>query len=103
MLYFSLFDKKVGEFGSPIASLHQADMIRDLQRAISTPTSKLSLFPSDFDLYLVAEWNSQLGVFENTEHPKMILNLVTIADLVASQNLQTKAERTARGSEVDNG
>lgn len=63
MKYFGMFDKKSGEFREQIIharNVHEA--IRALQMHLQEGKGEIALYPADFQLYLIGEFDTKLGI-----------------------------------------
>ena len=64
--YYAIRDKQVEAFLSPFSARTDGEAIRMFSNAIQDKNTEFSRHPGDFDLYLVADWNDQIGSFTPT-------------------------------------
>lgn len=63
MLYFAVFDKKVGAFMQPFCLASQGAAIRSFQDEVNKEGSDLGRHPEDFQLFQVGEYDEMKGSF----------------------------------------
>lgn len=72
-LVFSVRDSKVG-FMPPVVDQSEASAIRNFKYAMSNHDSLMGFAPKDFDLYLVAYFDSDSGRFSRVDPIKLVAN-----------------------------
>lgn len=78
----SIFDKKVQVFGNPVIAMNEADAVRMARTVVSSDDSQISLYPEDFTLYHVGNFNDATGVLEPI-NPIILTELVSLVKLYA--------------------
>ena len=73
MLMFSVFDEKVGAFLPPMFMRSRGEAIRSFSAAVGSKDHQFSMFPSDFVLYFLGEFNDQNGSFITVPTPERLL------------------------------
>lgn len=73
MVIVSIFDSKVEAFLAPIAVPNVAVAIRQFQHAINSAGTDFNLFPADYTLFHVGEWDEKNGVPTALSAPKSIV------------------------------
>jgi len=58
---YCVFDSKVAAYGTPFTTKNEPLAIRSFERACTDPASDLSLFPDDFHLYKIGEFDDDTG------------------------------------------
>jgi len=87
-LIMALMDKKVGRYEKPFPVSHVTEATRALQQALKQGTTNVALYPEDYALYLVAEFNSVSGEVLSAT-PQHILEVVSLVNPnLAVQNAQ---------------
>lgn len=62
---YAIKDIKSGSFGTPIAEVNEAVLIRQLTKEINENTrSSLYSWPEDFQLFKIGEYNTETGSIE---------------------------------------
>lgn len=74
---FSVKDNKAHSFGKIIQLPHQADATRMLHRLTNDDNVQISMFPEDYDLFELGEYDSQTGEIITHEQPKFIVGAVS--------------------------
>lgn len=69
-------DTKAEVFMPPYLYRTKADFIRTVQVEAKNPQSMLHKFPSDYELYIVGDWDEQTGIIPSDE-----LRLGSVMDL----------------------
>lgn len=77
---YSVFDKKVGLYATPFFAAHEAQAMRSVQMAMRDPQSSLSVFPTDYSLYSVGEFDEATGYFTPSSAPLPIIEIVTLVE-----------------------
>ena len=57
----AIFDKKTGTFDKPVLTLHLGDILRDWEALLKDKNSKQGMYPSDFSLFQIGEYNEETG------------------------------------------
>lgn len=70
----SVFDVKAAAFSNPFYSVNPAVAIRDFRTACSDPASGLSANPEDYNLYQVATFDDESGLFVPTVPPLFLVS-----------------------------
>ena len=78
---YSAKDTKAGVYHTPFYTRHEAEAIRMFAGAASDNKTNIWLYPSDFELVKLGEWNDTSGQFENLDTPKFIMNGITAREL----------------------
>lgn len=89
---YSVKDIKAGVYMQPFYCRHEAEAVRSLNRAVNDPNSTLSIYPADFELHKLGEWNDFSGQFKNLETPAFIMNAVQARDLNRSGHIVNTSE-----------
>jgi len=78
MKIFSVLDNKTHSYNRPFCETNEIMASRSLQMALADKTIQLSMFPQDFDLYLIGELDEVTGVITPQEPPKFIVSAVSL-------------------------
>lgn len=79
----SLKDTATQSFGSPFVVPHINLAIREFAFSINTPTTECGKYPSDYELYSLADFDDQSGALTLYESPQL---LSRGKDLIQSKN-----------------
>jgi len=60
-LIFCVLDSKANVFGTPFTQHNEAMALRSFQRAAIDPASDVSVFPDDFALFQLGEYEDDTG------------------------------------------
>lgn len=67
MKLYTVRDSKVGAYLAPFQAENNLTAVRYIQNVAMNPEAMLSKFPSDFELFLVGEFDDQTGrIFVST-------------------------------------
>lgn len=71
---YSIYDKKACVFNKPFTHHNDAIATREFQMAVQDPKIvQLSLFPDDFDLYYLGEFDDQTGDLITKGKPQFVV------------------------------
>lgn len=76
-------DNKASTFLTPFCSTSTADAMRSLDQAVNDPkkTSQLSMYPSDFDLYLLGKFDQEKGLIIPATTPEFVVGASSFVKL----------------------
>ena len=60
---YSIFDSKAQVYNPPFFNLTHGEAERNFSQLVSDPKSTLFLYPKDFDLYYLGEYDDNTGKF----------------------------------------
>lgn len=71
-------DSAVGRFAPPAAMPSASYAIRSFAQQVNTPDANSQLYntPQDFELWQLATWNEETGLFENVNPPVCIARAI---------------------------
>lgn len=72
ILLFSIFDKKIGTFGQPIAVENVVTALRSISSAAKQGKGTMFENPHDFALYQVGAFDTEKGALYGEQPPKFI-------------------------------
>lgn len=75
---YGIKDNKVGTFGNPFFSTHEAQAIRECNEVVCDASSMLGKYPEDFDLYSMGRFDDK-GEFLDTK-PKFIVSFKSLQE-----------------------
>ena len=75
--FYSLFDKKMGEFSPPTVAVNDVVIYRSLRDGLS-PESLPGKHPEDFDLYFLGTFDPATGSLSSSGPSKFVCNLSLI-------------------------
>lgn len=81
MKVFSIHDTKAEAFMQPFYAQNVAMAGRMIDQASSDPNSALGKYPTEFQLYIVAEWDEKRGEITPTPHK----NLGFVSDFMTNR------------------
>lgn len=70
---YSVYDKKLQEFGQLAVSKNDESMRRALYDGVKGSQSMIEKYPQDFDLYRVGEFDPQQGVLTGYTSPSILV------------------------------
>lgn len=77
MKVFTLYDRKVGEYGALVVSSTDEAVVRALKDGIPV-TSTEGKYPDDFDLVCVGEFDAVTGELQGLKMPRVVYRLSAI-------------------------
>lgn len=83
---YSAKDLKAGIYHTPFQCRHEAEAIRMFTGAANDKNTTIAMYPADFELFKLGEWNDFSGQYTNLETPKFVMNGITARDLNKSIN-----------------
>lgn len=93
MKVYSLFDKKLREFGPLVLANNDAAIVRAMQDGIPNSNSMMAKHPDDFDCMCIGSFDMETGVFApEVPAPQLVTNLGVIL-LPSAQELTDGARR----------
>lgn len=78
MEVYSLFDRKLREFGALVLSRNEAAIRRSVLDGIRGTGSLVELHPEDFDLMVVGKYDVDVGVLTPVTPPRLVDNIGAI-------------------------
>lgn len=81
----SIFDNKAGIFWQPQLARSSADFVRSVQTAVKDPKSMLHQFPSDYELFILADWDETIGITKVGQDCTPLQRLGSVKDLCPLQ------------------
>jgi len=79
---FSVFDAKVGGFGSPIFCVTSGVALRSFTTAVLDPNSDFFRYSEDYTLFRIAEWDQATGQFVNLDAPEHVVSAYVLKSTV---------------------
>nr|WAE43891.1 MAG: nonstructural protein [Microviridae sp.] len=79
---FAIRDNKVSCFMRPFVESSEVMACRSLHQATKDPQIQLSLYPQDFDLFLLGEMDEVSGKIEPVFPPKFIVSACAVGNVV---------------------
>lgn len=73
---FSIRDAKAEIFNPPFYKRTHGEAERDFRSLTTDPKSNVSMYPEDYDLYFIGEYDDVKGTFQSLETPQHILKAV---------------------------
>lgn len=61
----AVYDKKVGAYDQPFTTRHVGEAVREWTNIKMMKETRYGKNPEDFDLFQIAEFDDELGTFEN--------------------------------------
>lgn len=82
MELYSVYDKKMGVYGRPMPTEHLVQVLRGLKQVVnSNEKAPLSMYPEDFDLYKVGEFDEKTGEIHRADlKPIFMQNLAELKE-----------------------
>lgn len=77
---YTIKDTKVGNFFPPSFVTHLTEYVRGLQLAVADEKSNLHLYPQDFALYHLGEFDERTGHIESINPPVEIMQIQELFD-----------------------
>lgn len=70
---FAILDSKVGAYLNPFMMRSVGEASRAFETAVNDPTTQFSKYPSDYELYEIAEWDDTVGTYEQHFEKKVCI------------------------------
>jgi len=84
---YSIYDKKVAVYGKIFPAINDADATRQLHSACQDKTIQLGMYPADFDLYAIAEFDSESGVINQKGNvTRFVVSATSLTSMEATKN-----------------
>lgn len=84
--YYSIYDKKAGEYGTLMMKINDAVAVRELKAAVNKKGNPLNEFNEDFALYKIGNLDIEHGIFEQGEQDIKPVLVVECAALLEDDN-----------------
>lgn len=84
--YYSIYDKKAGEYGTLMMKLNDAVAVRELKAAVNKKGNPLNEFNEDFALYKIGTFDIEKGIFKQKEQDIKPVLVVECAALLEEEN-----------------
>lgn len=84
MRVYSLFDRKMKEYGSLVLGTNDATMGRALKEAVLNPQSPMFKYPEDFDLMCLGDFDVENGDIEG-QTPQLVFNCKEVLNGAAGE------------------
>lgn len=75
---YSIYDEKTQVFGTPFASVYEQEAIRHLAALCLDDRQIVCLFPSDFRLYRIGQFDDITGLLTSLPVPQLVASAVDI-------------------------
>jgi len=66
LMMFSIFDRKLREYGAPLVQRNEESMCREL-RSMKGSLGMMDKYPEDFDLHVIGEYDAETGRVDVTD------------------------------------
>lgn len=73
--FFCIYDKKVARYLRPYPATSVVEVQRQLEQLVKDPQSSLCLYPGDFAVYRVGEFDDNEGVFIHMPKPEFLMEV----------------------------
>lgn len=93
MRLYSLYDRKMGEFGALVQSRSDEAVVRAL-RELFESDNQVSKYPEDFDLFYVGDIDVETGEVVAVFPPKHVVQLYAVKKMVITTKENGDAERS---------
>lgn len=80
MEMYSVYDRKLREYGAILLSANQAAMYRTIQVGVRGSNSLMEKYPGDFELHKVGEFNTEFGEITTNGRPEVVALLSDILE-----------------------
>jgi len=77
-LCFSIFDKKTAGYERPFFAKHVAEVTRQIDQMIQKGEAGFALYPEDFALYMIGEFDKHSGEMLSSPNPVHIIELAAL-------------------------
>jgi len=74
MKMYSIYDKKMGSYMVPMFVKHIVEIQRNMIQVMSNEKSLVAQFPTDFEVYLLGEFNDKTGELTLKSKPEFQFN-----------------------------
>lgn len=69
---YAIRDVKIGAFQNTFLKPTDIEAERDFTSAVNDPRTTLNRYPDDFELWYIAEYTDDTGMYENDTHRKVV-------------------------------
>lgn len=87
---FAVRDNKAGMYHVPFCAQNAVIAARMLNQAVNDPNTQLSMFPEDFDLFQVGEFDDVAGKLEALTAPVFIVGCISFKKLTSQEEKNGK-------------
>jgi len=81
MEMYSVYDRKLREYGAILLSQNEAACFRMIQVGVKGSGSLMEKYPADFELHKVGLFNTELGEVTTSGRPEVIATLSEILEV----------------------
>lgn len=82
---YAAWDEKAGVYLTPFFCVRQEVAIRSFAAALSKPELEMALFPKDFSLFELGEFDDETGLIVAHAAPKLVITGVVLAAQLAKK------------------
>lgn len=75
---FSVYDQKAKVFHKPFFNATHGEAERNFQTAVNDDKTQFYMYPEDFDLYYIGEYDDNKGVFTSLKSPDHVCKAVSV-------------------------
>lgn len=75
---YAVRDIKVGAFQQPLTARTHGEAERSFQTMVNTPNTPFNLYPADFEIFHIGDYDSNTGRLSPLDSPTQICNAVTL-------------------------
>lgn len=79
MRMYSLFDRKMREYGAIVLGSNDESIVRALREMLGSSASTMAKYPGDFDLMCLGVFDPETGVI-GAEIPRLVVNVEDISN-----------------------
>lgn len=83
MLMFSIYDSKTGLYQVPFVAHNKAHAMRTVTDFLHSDKSPISRFPTDYELYEIAQFDDCTGIITSLSAPVHVCKLLDLLSLDA--------------------
>lgn len=91
MKYYAIFDKKSGAYMETMfPARNTAEAIRSVQTTVNDPKTNLYLYPADFQLYLIGDYDPLRGIMEpaTPQGPFLVIEVAALVNPNTNKEMQ---------------
>lgn len=75
---YSIRDSKGGVYHRPFYKAHEAEAERDFKTGVNDEKSTMYLYPEDYDLYYVGEYDDETGTIRGIDTPRHVAKAINL-------------------------
>jgi hypothetical protein len=93
---YSIYDEKAQAYLEPVYFNHVGEVVRMFTSVVNNPKSNISLYPEDYTLYQLGEYDNVAGVFNNLKAPLFVARATDLKKVDNQMEMPLEDKRKER-------